>query len=91
MIKPARRTLGGRKPRPVQALLPAVDAEIRARAARPTYASIPAAARLAGIPERKAREWIGAGRVRTSKSAGETLACIEDLDRIALAEGWAVA
>ncbi len=88
MIKPARRPLGGRKPRPVQALLPAVDAEIRARAGLPVFASIPAAARLAGIPERKAREWIGAGRVRTSKSAGETLAAIEDLDVIADAEGW---
>ncbi len=53
-----------------------------------TYATVAAAARLAGVPERKAAEWIEQGRVRTSKSAGEVLACLDDLDRIAAVEGW---
>ncbi len=89
-MNPATRpSLGGRKPRPLQSILPAVDAAIRARADRAAYASPGAASNLSGIPERRVLDLIERGRVRTRRSAGEVLANLDDLDAIAQAEGWA--
>lgn len=83
-----RPSLGGPKPRPVQALLPAVAEEIRARADRSTYATIGAAARLSGIPERRVLQLIEDGRLRTRRSHGETTVNMADADSVAISEGW---
>jgi hypothetical protein len=89
-MNPATRpSLGGRKPRPLQSILPAVAEEIRARADRSTYATVGAAARLSGIPERRVLQLIEDGRARTRRRDGEVLANLDDLDAIAQGEGWA--